>query len=81
MVGAKQNSTEEFDFLMDDLKLGEFLLHVENQSFDQSISFYPNPATDVISVQSDYKLTKVEIYHAFGKKNERSTLRILIQFL
>ena len=73
LFGAKQNSTEEFDFLMDDLKLGEFLLHVENQSFDQSISFYPNPATEVISVQSDYKLTKVEIYTLLGRKMKEVT--------
>lgn len=43
-------------------------LGVEDQQFAKSISCYPNPIINILTIDSEMPLTKVEIYSILGKK-------------
>ena len=43
-------------------------LSTEDKILANSISFYPNPVSDILSVDSEIPLTKIEFYSVLGKK-------------
>ena len=43
-------------------------LDVDDAILAKSISFYPNPVSDILTIDSEMSLTKVEFYSALGKK-------------
>ena len=43
-------------------------LSLEDESLAQSLSFYPNPVHDFLTIESNIPLTKVEIYSILGNK-------------
>ncbi len=45
-------------------------LSVDDELLEQVIKFYPNPVTNVLTIDSEIPLTKVEIYSVLGKKVE-----------
>lgn len=68
LIGAKQETSEEFDFLIDDLSIGLLSLSVDDEMLNQSISCYPNPASNFVTIQSELSISKVEVYSVLGKK-------------
>ena len=58
----------DITIVWDDFSLiAEAAASVEDQALNQAISYYPNPASDRISVQSKIALEKVEIFSVLGK--------------
>ena len=39
-----------------------------NETLSQSINFYRNPVTNVLTIDSEIPLTRVEIYSVLGRK-------------
>jgi len=46
----------------------ESTLNVDDEILSKSISFYPNPVSDILTIDSEITLTKVEFYSTLGKK-------------
>jgi len=46
----------------------ESTLDVDDAILAKSISFYPNPVSDILTIDSEMPLAKVEFYSALGKK-------------
>ncbi len=44
------------------------LLGVDDEKLDNSIKFYPNPVSNVLTIDSKIPLTRVEIYSVLGRK-------------
>ncbi len=44
------------------------ILEVENEIFDESIVFYPNPVTTILTIDSKVPIKKVEIFSVLGQK-------------
>ena len=62
--------TEETMVIFDDFSLikhADPVASVEDHALDQAISFYPNPASHFISIDSKISLERVEIYSVLGK--------------
>ncbi len=43
-------------------------LGIDDELLEQAITFYPNPVTNILSIDSEIPLTKVETYSVLGKK-------------
>jgi len=46
----------------------ESTLDIDDEILSKSISLYPNPVSDILTINSEMPLTKVEFYSALGKK-------------
>ena len=45
-----------------------YVLSLNDELLTQSISLYPNPVTNILTIDSEIPLVKVEIYSMLGKK-------------
>lgn len=54
--------------LFNDTFEGSQALNIDEELLDKSVSLFPNPVTDILTIISEIPLTKVEIYSVLGKK-------------
>jgi len=47
---------------------GQTTTAINSESLAKSITLYPNPASDILTIESEIRLTKIEIYSIVGSK-------------
>ena len=65
---ARDNLTNNYSWTITDGGLDCSGLSVDDETLQNAISFYPNPATNILTVESKIPLNKIEIYSILGKK-------------
>lgn len=67
-VALRHYDCTDQDYLsVDDITVTATTMAVSNAS-KNSLSIYPNPATDVVNIKTDSKVNSVEVYDLAGKK-------------
>lgn len=56
-------TSSEIEILYNENSLG-----IDDELLAQGISLYPNPVSDILTIDSEIPLTKVEIYSVLGRK-------------
>jgi hypothetical protein len=60
-------STDAFVFMIDDVSI-DFTVGVPEKPAAESLSIYPNPATDHLNITSDSEITQVDVYNQIGQR-------------
>ncbi|MEN4762105.1 choice-of-anchor J domain-containing protein [Chryseobacterium sp. C39-AII1] len=69
-IAIRCTSQDQFGFAIDDFKVvGNSVLSTNDiSSREKSISVYPNPTTDYLTINSEEKIDKAEVFDASGRK-------------